>query len=324
MVAAIAGLPIMSQDQVREYALGCVVRGYRVVNATSMELQPGEKSWVEVYGDNAEEILDQLLKSPIKYTLGNPGDVIRGNIWLYDKYGNAIFYGGAEYSAAEASGKAGGPTYAISLNRAVITFEKKATSAEVLVLDEKGKTIRAIPLDVDDYGNVLFNPWFAGVPNGILSVKFDDGTIVTTRLSYPYEDISERVNEEISDWAIEGHYVSRSPKNVVYIDIVETQNLPTIFIEAVAGQKVVINVQGLVQADGQPFLERPLNFAYIGENESGSGMMPSDGPITLQFDTAGKYRVRFTDWPNFMKPGYLYMGPYEDGMGKGSVENPVQ
>ena len=193
-------LPIQGQVAIREYALGTVTHGVRNVNAQSMDSNyNGSFTYTDATGNGAEAVLDKLFAVEFKYRLTNPDDKINGYVRLYDANDNQIFYGQADYSAADI--KAGNnPVYWIGLQN--IPLMQNVQSAEVLAIGEDGTTANSIRQDVNEKGQMLFQPWLAGAVNGILAVKLTDGTIVTYKLSNPVAQGAVNSTETVSSWNI--------------------------------------------------------------------------------------------------------------------------
>ena len=306
-------LPIKSQDVLREYAMSHVVRGFRDVESPSMIYVPGQPTYVEVRGASAEDVLKKLFDKEIVYRLANEGDKITGNVWLYDESDNCVFYGYAQYDITVLQ-KGPGPEYKIWMQNNPIL--SNVQSAEIIVLGEDGVTVRKESLTVNLSGQVMFESYYAGAPNGILSVKFKDGTLATYNLWEPVANTPSDLSES-ANWKIEGHYVvPASDKDVVVVDILETWTLPTVLIDCKVGQKFRFNVLGLVTVNGISSFERPTSVTLTpvgNETWATVGPMSSDSPTEVTPLVAGKNRVHF-GWDNFGKPGMLYTGP-TDGKG---------
>ena len=122
---------LKSQDRLREYALGKVVRGYRDV--TSSTLVPGETPntrYVEVLGNGAEDVLKKLFDTALVFRIANIQDKIVGRVWLYDAESKLLFFGQTEYFVATV-GKTG-PQYDIWQQEAPLMQD--IVSAEILAL----------------------------------------------------------------------------------------------------------------------------------------------------------------------------------------------
>lgn len=315
MVSALGqNLPIASQDALREYALGHVVRGVRGVTSDSLIPLDGHPTSIEVRGEGAEEVLNSLFNTEIVYALANPDDQITGNVWLYDRDGYLVFWGFAQYKMSEASGKGGGPEYKIYLQHVPLPLDNVQV-AEVLVLGEDGTTANRFPLEVFS-GHPVLHPMMTGASNGILSVRFRDGSVATYNLASPAPKVPGAIGE-IANWKVDGHYVfPPAPlKEVISVKIVETI-LPTLLVEVKAGQVITLDVVGVVQKDGNTFFERPTSFIHTQVDGSfdGVGPMSEVGPTQVIFPAGGKQRLRFI-WRNFGEPNSLYTGPTDGGKG---------
>ncbi|MES3031822.1 MAG: hypothetical protein V4699_01100 [Patescibacteria group bacterium] len=296
-------LPIQSQDQVREFALKNVVRGFRSVWSESLDWNDPDKIiYAEVSGNGAENVLNGLFAAELRYKLTNPLDKIRGYVYLYDKFDTLLFYGYAEYTAADLT--KGKPQYGIWIQN--IPMLRNVSAAEVLVTGEDGVTVNRIQLEVDDHGRLLFQAWMAGAPNGILSVRFTDGSLATYRLEDPVAQTPSQTYEGASDWKIEGHYVFGSGK----VNITEAWVRPTALVRLASQQTLTIDVMGLVQEDGKTYFERPTAMIVtLEDGTEGTVSLNTDGPTDFENVRAGDYRLRFV-WDKFGQPNTLYTGPY--------------
>jgi len=300
-------LPIQSQDVLRECALGKVVRGSRMVDSPSMVWDKNTFASFEAEGNGAESVLDKLFGVQFQFSLSNPGDLVEGHVWLYDAQDNLLFYGRTEYRLADLDKN--GPSYGIWMQ--YIPILSGVQSAEVLVLDKDGITVRREPLEVRN-GEILFPPWMSGVSNGILSARFKDGQVMTWNLWAP-EGQTPGVFSETGSWKIEGHYVfSPSDKDVILVKIIETWLRPTVLITVKAGQSVRFDVSGLVQSDGQTYFESPLSGVFQQVDGPWAGAFNLGQEFNIVFPAPGQYRLRF-DWKEFGLPGRLYDGPTESG-----------
>ena len=304
-------LPIKSHDALREYALGQVVRGFRDVTATSMVRLDNQPTWMEVKGTSAENVLDRLFGTEIIYSIANPLDQIEGRVWLYDKSDNLLFFGSARYTAADL-GKVG-PSYSIWMQDIPLPLEN-VQQAEVLVLNADGITVRRQNVRVDRQGHPLFGQYLAGAPNGILSVRFQDGSVMTYELWNPVGEKPTSVTESGPSWKIEGHHVvtaSEKPETRI-VKIIETWARPTVLLNVTSIGDIIFDVMGIVQDGGVSF-ERPTSMEVIrlgpdGKTaESGTVVLNTTSPTTLRVD-AGQYRIRF-NWVKFGQPNTLYDGP---------------
>jgi hypothetical protein len=304
---------IESQDRLREYALESVTHGSRHVNADSMDWNYSERftSSNEVVGDGAEDVLNKLFNVVFRYRLTNPTDMVRGYIYLYDAQDQLVFAGSAEYLVGQQA------QYVIWMQ--AVSILHSVESAEVLALEKDGTTARRYQLRIE-YGSVIFQPWMAGAENGLLAVKFTDGSLATYRLNNPQVDMPDSTTDGKSSWNIVGHYVyAPAGGNPKVIKIIETWNMPTAYIEVLAGEVITFDVTGIVQKGGVSF-ERPLGFTATQQD----GPWTFSGPLNFttglpqfRLPFAGKYRIRF-NWENYGQTVYLYTGPEDDdGGGKG-------
>ncbi|KKQ21193.1 MAG: hypothetical protein US45_C0008G0016 [Candidatus Nomurabacteria bacterium GW2011_GWA1_37_20] len=294
-------LPIQSQDQVREFALKNVVRGSRYIHAESLDWNyEGTITSTTVTGTSAENILDKLFVSEMVYRLTNPNDTIQGWVYLYDKQDNLLFYGSAQY-LAEIIGKEK-PSYNIWMQN--IPMLSNVQSAEVLALDVDGKTARRYQLDVIN-GQLLFQPWLAGAPNGILVVRFGDGLLTTYNLAKLISQTPGQTTDSVANWKIDGHHVFVTGQ----IKIVETWIRPTALVKLDSQQTLTIDVMGLVQEEGKTYFERPGSMVVTNDNgKEGVTTLNPKEPMVFESVNAGTYRLRF-NWSKFGQPNTLYTGP---------------
>jgi hypothetical protein len=312
-----ASLPVIqSIDTTRNYAAASVVRGGRGIWSNSMDWDyPERLTQVEATGSSAEEVLQKLFTTKLKYRLTNPGDTVEGWVWLYDASGTQVFSGHARYSGSDGKSTA---QYGIWLQQ--ISLLDGVQDAEILVMDEDGRTANRRNVDVRE-GHILFEPWIAGAPNGILVVRFKDGSLATYRLNNPAMVEPGASNTGGESFKIDGHYtfVGTAGKDVI-VEIVEPWYKPSVYIEVAAGQVVSFNVSGVVQSDGATRFERPTAVREMLPNGSLSEPIRldwSDKTLlpAIRFSNPGKYRLQF-DWVEFGKASTLYTGP-TDGGGKG-------
>ena len=302
---------IEGQDTLRQACLASVAYGSRSVNSDSMDWSFAESFTYtnNVVGSGAEDVLSKLLSVQFHYRIKNSKDPIYSYVYLYDAVGRLLFYGQATYAANEK------PQYSIWTQS--IPILSNVQSAEVLALAEDGKTARHYPLTVGD-GSIMFQQWMAGALNGILAVKFKDGTLTTYNLSNPTPK-NPAAQSDVKEfaWKIVGHYVYPATETSKTVKIIETWYRPTVFIEVGTGEPVTFDVIGLVQMDGNSIFERPSGFHYEQQDGVRSGDSPlKDSPTMFTFPGPGKYRVVF-DWDTFGKPGTIYTGPDGSDNGKG-------
>ena len=315
--SSVVGLPmIQSQDALRNYALSIAKFGSRSVNAPTLDWNwVGNINYTNATGAYGEEVLDKLFNAEFVYRLTNPEDKISGYVYLYDgkftenNNPNMLFFGNAQYTLADL--KVGKPQYNIWPQSIPLPLSN-VSSAEVLALDEDGKTARSESLDINN-GQPKLNPWFAGAPNGILAVKFQDGSLVTYDLASPTGEIPVG-SRESATWKVENHYTYKTGEKALTVKVIELWQRPSVFLEVAIAQNIVIDVMGLVQMDGQTTFERPLSMEVIPQGkDDGVIVLLKDGPTDINFPV-GQYRIRF-HWINFGKPGLLYTGPTDGEKG---------
>jgi hypothetical protein len=302
-------LPIYSQDIVREYGLSIAVRGYRSVNAESLDRAYDGITYTNVQGKGAEDILDKLFAVQFIYRLTNPADEVRGDVYLYDQYDNVLFYGNAMY-AADSLGKVN-PVYSIWMQK--MPMLNDVQSAEILATDPDGSTAKRISVEIRS-GQLLFDPWMAGSKNGILVVRFINGTILTYPLAKPI-GVAPATTGEMSSYNIQDHYVVNGPVGPegytlpLTLKVIALWNRPTAYLRATNALELSVDVTGVVQ-DGQITFERPASMVIWQEGkEKAFDPIPLNGdkptPVSIP---VGNFRIRFT-WTKFGQPGLLYTGP---------------
>lgn len=308
---------IKSQDALRNYALSIAKGGERHVWAESMDWDwPGRVSYTNVVGPYGEAILKELFNVELTYRLVNPNDSIQGYVYVYDgeEYRTLLFYGYASYTPTDL--ESGLPNYNIWMQSIPLPL-RNVSSAEILVLNEDGMTADRLEVRVNRHGQLLFQPWLAGAPNGIMAVRFNDGSLVAYNLSSPSGEVPDSSSDKSANYKIAGHYEITAGEGSPTLKIIETWELPTTFVTTLGDGSVVnFDVLGLVQQDGQTKFERPTSM--IIEGNSGDAVtveMYSDVATPVKFNSAGNYRIRFI-WKNFGKPGLIYTVPSHDG-GKG-------
>ncbi len=307
-VPSVQKLPIDGQDILRLYGLKRVSSGYRWIEATSLDYSyEGNLSGVQVNGTSAEDVLDKLINTEFRYRLTNPDDRINGYIRLYDDKNNIVFTGWANYAAADL--KAGEkPEYSVYMER--VPLLQGVESAEILVLGDDKTTVNKISVEVSN-GQILLNSYYAGAKNGILSVQFTNGTLVTYSLASANVHAEEGKTESDLAYKIDGHHIfvlGEKPEQKV-VKIIETWLRPTALITTGTDGVINFDVMGIVQ-DNEVSFERPSGvvFEQDGGPWSGSAKLLGNDIQTVQLPAAGKYRVRFL-WNKYGAPGMLYTGP---------------
>ena len=301
-------LPIGSEDQLREYALPQVVRGYRDVTSMSLVRLDNQPTWVEVYGNGAEDVLDKLFGTEIVFGLSNPNDKVDGHVWLYDADGKALFYGSTSYTVEDL--KDGPPSYRIWMQH--IPLLGGVSNAKLLALNPDGVTTRTESIDVSN-GRIMFQPYLAGVVNGIIAILFKDGTEAVYNLWQNGGNPVDSVPENSPEWQIEGHHVvSGGSSASVTVRFIETYNPPTILLKDVKqGQTVILDCLAMTYADGKgQYFERPTE-VIITKSDGSMSTAPifSDSMTSLKLQP-GTYRLRFT-WPTFQKSRTIWYGDSE-------------
>lgn len=316
----IDGLPmIKSQDALRNYALGITKFGSRSVYAQTLDWNWTENfTHTNAIGAYGEQVLNKLFSAEFVYRLANPEDRIQGYVHLYDgeftesNDPSMLFYGYAEYTFVDLM--VGKPRYDIWMQHIPLPLAN-VNSAEVLALGEDGKTANRQQLEINNKGQIMFPPWMAGAPNGILVVN-SRGGLVTYDLANPVGEVPVG-SRESSAWKVDGHYsyMAGGEKPIV-VKIIEIWQRPSVFLDVrTENQIVTIDVMGIVQKDGETLFERPVSMEVTrqgGSTPQTLTLMP--GPTEYKFPK-GQFRIRF-NWTDFGKPNMLYTGP-TDGGGKG-------
>lgn len=304
-------LPIVSLDVARTAMLQLVDHGSRSVQSDTMDYGfQGSVTYTSASGNNAEDVLAKLFATNFVYRVINTNDQVNGYIWLYDKFDTLIFFGATSYGAS--SPEAVKPLYTVWMQN--LPLLTNVSSAEVLALDNDGKTANRTYLTVDQYGRVIFQPWMSGSSNGLLSVKFKDGSVKVYDLWSPVGNVPG-LETETADFKIDGHYVMTLGTNGgSTIKIIEAWSRPTVYLTVPVAQSVSIDVLGMIQEGGVSF-ERPYSMEIVPENGGSSITYPlSVNGTTSVFVSAGKHRIIFK-WIKFGKPGLLYTGPIYIGKG---------
>lgn len=314
-------LPIGSEDELREYALGKVVRGFKNVTADSIREVGDSQLFAKVVGNGAEDVLNKLLSIPISFTLANTNDEVLSQVWLYDEKNQSLFYGQSSYKVGTVDNKTGSE-YSIWMQD--IPLLDNVQSATVYTVNSKGVTVNSKPLMVRG-GQVFIAPYVTGSVNAIMSVVFNDRSEMVFDLSNPVAIEPSVTTSSSSNWNINGHHViPPSSSDKVLVKFVEFQTLPTVLITVAKGQKVEVDVLGAYYNDvGVITFERPKSIQIIevgGEGWGGEGDLSQDQPTILIVpqNRPGTYRLRF-GWEHFQQDRRLYDGPHHEdaGMGKG-------
>lgn len=301
-------LPISSQDELRNYALARVVKGSISLSSPSMDYSYNGLIYKEVDGLYAEDVLSKLIQTEFVFRLKNPDDVITGYLYLRDgNNGYCMFYGQAQFKVGEK------PNYSIWMQS--IPLLRGVQSAEILALNPDGtSSANRQELAVTSNGQLLFSPWMAGAPNGLLSVRFTDRLVIYP-LAAPKAEAVGSSSVNLAGYQIEGHYQFRNPETV---KITEVWQRPTVFLEIPVtngNPEITFDVMGLVQNVQEVVFERPTAMIVSLVNGSEWSPIPFSGeePTIIKLMPAN-YRIRFI-WNKFGRPGMLYTGP--SGGGKG-------
>lgn len=300
---------IQSADLGRDLGLRLGHRGSIYYGSPSIDWDyVGTQTGTNVVGAYAEDVLAQLAKFQYNFRLKNPEDTI--TVWAYvnDDSGNSLFYGQAEFKAGEKP--------KIQMWQQTVPILKNVQSAEVIPLKEDGTSGQPINLGVSEQGQLLWQNYLSGAPNGLLAVKYTDGRLETYRLSKPVGQ-SPVPTEGMAGLSIEGHYIFMGDAPI--IDIIAVWNKPTAYFESsyfdvntgAEGSFKTFDVRGVVQLpDGSTLLERPSAMELTDENGNNPFQykLSTTGP-SLIWLSGGKHRVRSFGWDLFGKPNTLYAGP---------------
>ncbi len=304
-------LPVGSEDQLREFVLPQVVRGYRNVDAPSMVRIDNRPTWVEVFGNGAEDVLDKLFETEIVFGLSNTNDKVSGGVWLYNKDGKTLFYGHTDYKVSDL--KDGPPSYNIWMQN--IPLLEGVLIAKLLALNPDGLTTRTEFLKVEN-GHLQFPPYLAGVENGIIVVRFEGNVEVSFNL-WQSEGSKPGAVTESAGWQIQSHYVVGGNDSArLTVKFIETSSPPTVLLQDVrAGQTVIFDCLALTYGDNGQYFERPTEVIITkADGSMSSAPIFSDGQTSLQLEP-GSYRLRF-NWPTFHQNRSIWYGP-DSGEGKG-------
>jgi hypothetical protein len=303
-------LPIQSPDLVRQAGLKSVTHGSRGVYSESIDYNyEGTVTSLSSTGNGAEEVLDSLFGKELVYKVTNPDDLINGYVWLYDKDDNLVFYGYAQFTAKGYLSEK--PQY--SIWQQYLPLLSGVESAEIITLDDENHTANSQSLYVRN-GHIMFEPWYAGRPNGKLVVKFQDGTTLVYDLANPVGQETQ-VAGGGGSYKIDGHYVFDLGDKEVPVKIIEIYERPTALLRVSLAQQVVIDVVGIVQEQGLS-QERPDSMDVSVEGK--------DGIVTVQLNVTGTtsvyfgighYRILRFNWSKFGLPGKLYVPGNYDGKG---------
>jgi hypothetical protein len=186
-------------------------------------------------------------------------------------------------------------------------------SAEILALDADGETANRTQIDIRN-GRPIFPSWMAGASNGIMVVKYNDGSVMTFNLWDPQSKVPVSSTES-ADYKISGHHVYTADGTPLTVKIIETWERPSVFIGVSVHTIVTLDVMGIVNMNGSTVFERPV-LVTLTNQETGQKTEIKMGPeprvVALP---VGEWRATF-EWTNFGQPNTLYTGPMGDG-GKG-------
>ncbi|HEY9584820.1 MAG TPA: hypothetical protein VJI33_04595 [Candidatus Paceibacterota bacterium] len=302
---------IQSQDLVRDLGLRTVRRGSIYYSSPSIDWNyAGTQTGTNVTGKYAEDVFAQLAAFQYNIRLKNPNDEITVYAYGDDGKVTTLFGGQARFKVGEKP--------KIQMNQWWLPLLSNVSAAEVIPIKEDGTSGQPITMNINEQGQLLFQPYLSGAPNGLLAVKFKDGSLVTYRLAKPIGETPVPVGG-IVGIGIQDHYVFLG-KDAPVIDIIALWQKPTALFECTQGS-VPFDVRGVVQLpDGSTMLERPSGMTLTDENGNNAFQykLSTTGVSNIEL-LGGKYRVRSFDWNLFAQPNLLYSGP-TDGGGKGRPE----
>jgi hypothetical protein len=306
-------LPIQSPEVLRHYGMDHVSSGAISIWSESMDWDYGKRAET-VSGSCGEEVLAKLAKVALNFRVKNPNDPIYGWVSLRGVGGWEFFRGSARFTIADlAAGKK--PVYEIW--QLSLPLLSNVEAAEILAVGEDGETARRYGVRVEK-GQILFEPFWAGAPNGLLSVKFTDGSVLVYSLAKAIGATPPPESVEDTEMRVQGHYIFKDPTTPISIHAVWWR--PSVFVEITeAASAFEFNgVDGLVQEGGTPYFERPLGVIITTVNASGETLLgrvswPQSGRLPVS-PRPGKYRIWF-EWDQFGQPGNLYTGPDSGGKG---------
>lgn len=305
-----ASLPIYSQDALRSWAMSEIRRGSVDVYSPSMDWSfPGRVTYYEVEGTSGEDVLRKLSLAAFAFRLQNTNDLVRLTGRLADGIGREFFRGSIEVTAA--SFQNGAPMVQLWIQRLPVT--KNAASAEILVTNEDGQTVKNREVEVDKAGGALLDPWLAGVINGILSVRYQNGQLVLYPLSR-MGGISPVDYSGGSGAGVADHYIYKIMAGLNTIPIRAVGARPSLYIEALEDNAVIaFDVAGLVYGPNGQYWERPIHFfvqgpdGFLGLNDiAGGGFTLSKKGMSVRI---------FFEWDEFAQPGTIYTGPEQGEKG---------
>ena len=313
-------LPIRDAAELRNYALSIASNGSRSVYSTSIDWTWNQTfSYTNITGaKNGETLLDGLISAPFTYRLLNTNDQINSYLWLYDdqkidEWGDhdLLFFGYASYAPG------GQAKYQVWMQNIPLLMLTNVDTAQVLVVNPDGTTGYTYKLDVVN-GHPMFQPWMAGSPNGILVIKYNDGSLVKYDLSKPDPSVVSGLTESGNSWKIDGHYVVRTSSPNCAVKIIELWNRPSVYLNASVDTMVTLDVVGVYQDNqGNAVYERPISIEIdtVSTGQHNSIINYDTANPTKVVFPAGEYRIRF-GWKNFGQPYNLYIPiPTSDGGG---------
>jgi hypothetical protein len=306
-----ATLPqIRSQDSLRNYALSIAKHGGRYVYSPSMDWSyTNTVRYTETNAAYGEQLFDRLFSVPFNYRVLNSQDQVSSYAYAYDTNWTLLFFGYGSAIANDLSQTNGIHT---GIWMQDIPILSDVSSAQVLIFDEKGQTTETRELQVNQYGQVMWQSWMSGYYNVMLSVTYTDGVVLTYNVTKPVANTPDVIYGS-DRYSIDGHYTIESSAKNVTLKIMETWTLPSAFLDFAVDQRVTIDVLGLIQ-EGKAYFERPISVEVtdMQTDEVSTIVMNATEPTRVLFPS-GKYRLKF-NWSKFGQPQFLYTG---GGIGKG-------
>ncbi len=297
---------IRSQDKLRNYALSLVSTGSRYAYCDSMDWSyTNTVAYAATDGVNGEQVLEQLFSVPFSYRVLNAADQVISYSYLYDTNWNVLFVGSGYKIASEIS-----PTNGIYTGfwMQSIPILSNVLKADLLIYNEKSQTTEVLHLYVNDAGQIMWPPWYSGYNNILLAVTYADGVVLTYKTSDPVASTPD-VTYSSDSYGIDGHYIIKSSARASKLQIMETWNLPSAYLELSRKQVVTIDVLGLVQdgKDGKAYFERPVSVDVTDASGAKTTVdLNLDSPTEVSF-LQGQYRLEF-NWTKFGQQQFYYTG----------------
>lgn len=298
-------LPVYSQDALRSWAMNQVRHGVAEVWAGSLDWDfPGIRIG-KATGKNGEEVLADLARTEFSFKIGNPEDNVQVSSQLRDGNGRTLFSGATKVPVDQFE-KGGGPS--VQLNLHDLPLVGGVQFAEIFITGDDGVTVKSRHVEVDESGWMIFPWWMAGVPNGILSIRYKTGELILYSLSSG-KGVNPVGHTGVATFGVAGHSGYQLLGGLQTIQIRAVGERPSLYIEALEDCQLDFDVAGLVYGPGGQYWERPIRF-FLQASDGTS--QPVEGELTL---LKGQSARIFFDWVEFAQPGTIYTGPEDGGKG---------